>query len=68
MKLSGSLGDVMKESVGVASSYVRSTADQWGIDPVMFEKTDIHIQTVPLVVTKNYKARLLLAEINKLSL
>jgi hypothetical protein len=31
-------------------------------------KTDIHIQTVPLVVTKNYKTRLLLAENNKLSL
>jgi ATP-dependent Lon protease len=43
MKLSGSLGDVMKESVGVASSYVRAAAKDLGIDEDLFDKTDIHI-------------------------
>ena len=43
MKLSGSLGDVMKESVSVASSFLRSTAEEWGIDPKIFETTDFHI-------------------------
>ncbi len=41
--LTGSLGDVMKESAGIATSYVRSIADKYGI-PADFHKTkDIHI-------------------------
>jgi ATP-dependent Lon protease len=43
MKLSGSLGDVMKESIGVASSYIRSMAKDLGIDPKVFKATDIHV-------------------------
>jgi ATP-dependent Lon protease len=43
MKLTGSLGDVMKESVGVAASYVRSAARDLGIDDRDFDKTDIHV-------------------------
>jgi ATP-dependent Lon protease len=43
MKLSGSLGDVMKESVGVASSYIRASAEQFGINDKIFDKLDIHI-------------------------
>jgi ATP-dependent Lon protease len=43
MKLSGSLGDVMKESVAVAHSYVRSAAVDLGIDEDIFDKTDIHV-------------------------
>jgi ATP-dependent Lon protease len=43
MKLSGSLGDVMKESTSVALSYVRSIASQLNIDADVFEKQDIHI-------------------------
>jgi ATP-dependent Lon protease len=43
MKLTGSLGDVMKESVGVAASYVRSAAADLGIDDRDFDKTDIHV-------------------------
>jgi ATP-dependent Lon protease len=39
----GSLGDVMKESVEAARSVVRSHAQQWGIPDAVFEKTDIHI-------------------------
>ena len=42
-KLSGSLGDVMKESASVAISYIRSMADSLGIDPAIFDTSDIHI-------------------------
>ncbi|MSQ02435.1 MAG: endopeptidase La [Myxococcales bacterium] len=43
IQLSGSLGDVMKESVGVARSYIRASAPELGIDPDFFENTDIHV-------------------------
>ncbi len=39
----GNLKDVMKESVSAASSYVRSRAVEFGIEPPVFEKTDIHV-------------------------
>ena len=39
----GSLGDVMKESVEAARTVVRSRALQLGIAPQVFEKKDIHI-------------------------
>jgi ATP-dependent Lon protease len=43
MKLTGSLGDVMKESVGVAHSYIRSAAQELGIDEDQFDRIDIHV-------------------------
>lgn len=39
----GKLGDVMKESIETAYSVVRSHSEQLGIDPEIFEKTDIHV-------------------------
>ena len=39
----GKLGDVMKESIDTAYSVVRSHALQLGIDPDIFEKTDVHV-------------------------
>ena len=42
-KLTGSLGDVMKESVGVANSFARASARDLGIDEDIFDKIDIHI-------------------------
>ncbi|GHE22715.1 endopeptidase La [Halomonas urumqiensis] len=39
----GSLGDVMKESVSAAQTVVRARAEQLGIDPERFEKEDVHI-------------------------
>ena len=39
----GKLGDVMKESVQAAQSYVHSNAAKFGISPLVFQKKDIHI-------------------------
>jgi len=39
----GSLGDVMKESVSAAQTVVRARAKALGIDPERFEKEDLHI-------------------------
>ena len=39
----GKLGDVMKESVQAAESFVRSRAVSFGIKPTIFEKSDIHV-------------------------
>jgi ATP-dependent Lon protease len=39
----GKLGDVMKESVQAAESYVKSRAILFGIKPTLFEKKDIHV-------------------------
>jgi ATP-dependent Lon protease len=41
--VTGQLGDVMKESAQAALSYVRSKARELGIDPKLFEKSDIHL-------------------------
>ncbi len=43
MKTTGKLGDVMKESIDAASSYVRSQAITYGVKPPEFEKIDIHV-------------------------
>ncbi|MBV1864633.1 MAG: endopeptidase La [Rhodobacteraceae bacterium] len=43
MKTTGKLGDVMKESIDAASSYVRSIAPEIGVKPTQFERIDIHV-------------------------
>jgi ATP-dependent Lon protease len=43
MKTTGKLGDVMKESIDAASSYVRSIAPQIGVKPPKFDRMDIHV-------------------------
>lgn len=43
MKTTGKLGDVMKESIEAASSYVRSIAPEIGVKPPKFETLDIHV-------------------------
>ncbi len=43
IKQTGQLGDVMKESVAAAYSYIRSRATQFGIKPPYFDKRDIHV-------------------------
>jgi ATP-dependent Lon protease len=41
--LTGSLGDVMKESVQAASSWVRAHSPELGVDPQVFAQGDVHI-------------------------
>ena len=43
MKTTGKLGDVMKESIDAAASYVRSISPQIGVKPPVFDKIDIHV-------------------------
>ena len=43
MKTTGKLGDVMKESIDAASSFVRSIAPSIGVKPPRFDRMDIHV-------------------------
>lgn len=43
VQLTGSLGDVMRESAQAALTFARSNARALGLEPTLFDKTDIHI-------------------------
>jgi ATP-dependent Lon protease len=43
MTVTGNLRDVMKESISAAASYVRSRALDFGVEPPMFDRRDIHV-------------------------
>jgi ATP-dependent Lon protease len=43
LHLTGQLGEVMKESAAAALSYLKSRAGEFGIDPELFEKRDVHV-------------------------
>ena len=43
MTVTGNLRDVMKESISAAASYVRSRAINYGIEPPLFDRRDIHV-------------------------
>ncbi len=43
LKLTGQLGEVMKESAAAALSYLKARADDIGIDRELFDKNDIHV-------------------------
>jgi ATP-dependent Lon protease len=43
LTLTGSLGDVMKESVTIALAYLRAHASYFNIDPKLFDQWDLHV-------------------------
>lgn len=53
IEITGSLGDVMKESAKLAVSYARSIADKYGIDENFYTDNDLHIHAVEGAVPKD---------------
>jgi ATP-dependent Lon protease len=51
--LTGQLGDVMKESAQAALSLVKSQSVRLGIDPAIFEKSDVHIHVPAGAIPKD---------------
>jgi ATP-dependent Lon protease len=53
LQLTGNLGDVMKESASTALSYIKAHALSIGIDPELFDKSDIHIHVPEGAIPKD---------------
>jgi len=53
LRLTGNLGNVMKESASTALTYLQSNAKKYGIDPKLFEKKNIHIHVPEGAVPKD---------------
>jgi ATP-dependent Lon protease len=53
LKVTGQLGEVMQESAQAALSWVRSHADQLGVDPTWFDDHDIHVHVPAGAVPKD---------------
>lgn len=53
IKLTGSLGNVMKESADIAISYARSVCDKYNINPDFYKLNDIHIHAPEGAVPKD---------------
>lgn len=53
IKLTGQLGDVMKESAQIGLSYIRAISKKWGIDKEFFKENDIHIHVPEGAVQKD---------------
>jgi ATP-dependent Lon protease len=53
LQMTGSLGDVMKESASTALSYLKAHSELFGLDPETFDKTDIHIHVPEGAIPKD---------------
>ena len=53
LSLTGQLGDAMKESAEIALSYVRTKAELLGIDPAVFQNSDVHVHIPAGVLPKD---------------
>jgi ATP-dependent Lon protease len=51
--LTGQLGDVMKESAQAALSLMKSQSEALGLDPALFEKSDIHVHVPAGAIPKD---------------
>ncbi|MEO1013051.1 MAG: endopeptidase La [Bacteroidota bacterium] len=43
LNITGNLGKVMKESATIAMEYIKSNAERFGLDPLVFERYNVHI-------------------------
>ena len=53
LKLTGNLGDVMKESVELAMSFLKANADKWNITPETFTDHDFHVHVPQGAIPKD---------------
>lgn len=53
LKLTGNLGNVMKESASTALTYLQANARKYGIDPELFQKKNIHVHVPEGAVPKD---------------
>ncbi len=53
LQLTGNLGDVMKESASTALSFIKANAEQLGINPEVFENTNIHVHVPEGAIPKD---------------
>ncbi|MCD6023450.1 MAG: ATP-dependent proteinase [Fibrobacteria bacterium] len=53
LTLTGNLGDVMKESAHIALTLARQRAQRYGIDPALFQKTDVHLHVPEGAIAKD---------------
>lgn len=53
LRLTGNLGDVMKESATTALSYIKANAEKLGVDPTIFDETEIHVHVPAGAIPKD---------------
>ena len=53
LQMTGQMGDVMKESAQIALTYVRSVADQYGVESKYFKEHDLHLHIPEGAVPKD---------------